>query len=135
MEEVKHKPSKPIGPKIAKVRNLRGMSQEELGKKLGGISKSAVSRLEQNETLEDELLTKVCSALDVTEEGLKNLDEDLALYLTANFYDNCNINASAGNSSYGTFIFNSIEEISKIYEKQLQEIKAELKREMKNKDK
>lgn len=133
MEDVKHTSSKPIGPKIAKIRSLRGWNQVEFGEKLGGMSKSAVSRLEKSVELESEVLQQVCDVLEVTVEGLKSLDEDSVLHMTANYFENCTINAYAGNSGnapHSTFNFNSIEEISKFYEKQLEEIKAELKREL-----
>lgn len=135
MEGIKYKPSKPIGAKIAKVRNLRGWSQIEFGEKLGGMSKSAVSRLEQSEEIEPEVLKQVCDALEVTVEGLTGFDEDTALHLTANFYEGSQVTSSSINSHTNIIHNYPLEEIVKLYEKQLQEIKAELKRELKNKGK
>ncbi len=130
MEEVKYKPSKPVGAKIAKVRNLRGWTQIELGKKLGGMSKSAVSRLEQSEELEPEVLKQVCDALEVTVEGLNNFDEDAALHLTANFYEGSTVTASSINSHTSIVHHYPVDEIIKIYEKQLEDVKAELRKEL-----
>lgn len=82
-----------IGRKIERVRRLRGFSQTDLGDKLG-ISKQAVSKLEQKEKLDDEKIRKVADALDVTEEGLKNFHEERVLYNTINFYDSSGVSAS-----------------------------------------
>ena len=54
-----------LGRKIERVRRLRGMSQTELGELLG-ITKQAVSKMEQNENIDDERLEKIASALGVT---------------------------------------------------------------------
>jgi len=82
-----------IGRKIERVRRLRGFSQTQLGDKLG-ISKQAVSKLEQTEKLDDEKIKKVADALEVTEEGLKNYHEERVLYNTINFYDTSGVSAS-----------------------------------------
>lgn len=82
-----------MGRKIERVRRLRGFSQTQLGERLG-ISKQAVSKLEQTEKLDDEKIKKVADALEVTEDGLKNYHEERVLYNTINFYDSSSISAS-----------------------------------------
>ena len=59
-----------IGRKIERIRRLRGMTQTDLGDLLG-ITKQAVSKMEQSEKIEDERIKRVADALGVTEEGLK----------------------------------------------------------------
>jgi transcriptional regulator with XRE-family HTH domain len=124
-------PKRPVGQKIAKARKLRGMSQEELGEKIGGMSRTAVSRMENSETIADELLKKACEALDVTEEGLMQLDEDAALQFTANFYDNSTVNTSSVISNLSTLNNYPLEETIKFFEKELQRLREELKSELK----
>ena len=51
-----------LGKKIERVRRLRGMTQTELGQLLG-ITKQAVSKMEQTEKIDDERLEKIASAL------------------------------------------------------------------------
>lgn len=82
-----------IGRKIERVRRLRGMTQADLGDMLG-VTRQAVSKMEQNEKLEDEKIKQVAEALGVTEEGLKNFTEETVLYCTNNFYENCHVSAS-----------------------------------------
>lgn len=48
------------------------MTQTDLGDLLG-ITKQAVSKMEQSEKIEDERIKRVADALGVTEEGLKSL--------------------------------------------------------------
>lgn len=82
-----------IGRKIERVRRLRGMNQTELGDLLG-ITKQAVSKMEQSEKIDDDKLKQVADALGVTEEGLKKFSEETVLYYTSNFYENCKVSAS-----------------------------------------
>lgn len=82
-----------IGRKIERIRRLRGMTQTELGDLLG-ITKQAISKMEQTEKLDDERVKQVADALGVTEEGLKNFTEETVLYYTNNFYENSNATAT-----------------------------------------
>lgn len=82
-----------IGRKIERVRRLRGMTQTDLGNLLG-ITKQAVSKMEQLEKLDDGKLKQVADALGVTEEGLKKFTEENILYYTNNFYENSNATAT-----------------------------------------
>ena len=72
-----------LGKKIERVRRLRGMTQTELGQLLG-ITKQAVSKMEQTEKIDDERLEKIASALGVTTDGLKEYNEETVLYNTNN---------------------------------------------------
>ena len=82
-----------IGRKIERVRRLRGMTQADLGDILG-VTKQAVSKMEQTEQMEDERIKQVAEALGVTEEGLKKFTEETVLYYTNNFYENSNATAT-----------------------------------------
>ncbi len=131
MAEIEYRAGMPIGRKLAKARKLRGWTQDEFGKKLG-TSKSGVSRLENSFEIEPEVLEKVCKVLDVTVEGLQSLDEYSTIYLTANYFENCNVhNSNTGNSPYSSFTFNSIEEITKFFEKEFNRVRREFQAELK----
>ena len=69
------------------------MTQADLGDILG-VTKQAVSKMEQTEKMDDGKLKQVAEALGVTEEGLKNFTEETVLYCTNNFYENCRVSAS-----------------------------------------
>ena len=59
-----------------------------------GVTKQAVSKMEQTEKVEDEKLKQVAEALGVTEDGLKKFTEETVLYYTNNFYENSNATAT-----------------------------------------
>ena len=82
-----------MGRKIERIRRLRGMTQTELGDLLG-VTKQAVSKMEQTVKVEDEKLKQVAEALGVTEDGLKKFTEETVLYYTNNFYENSKVNAT-----------------------------------------
>lgn len=106
------------GRKIERVRRLRGLTQTELGDALG-ITKQAVSKMEQTEQLDDERLKQVAEALGVTEEGLKKFNEETVLYNTINFYENCGVTTSAVSNNH-TFNNFPIEQAIEMFEKLLQ---------------
>jgi len=88
-------PSQHIGLKIGSVRRLVGISQKELAGRMG-ITKQAISKLEQTESINDERLGKVAEALGVSLKGLKKFNSDTVLYYSNNFYENCGVTASNG---------------------------------------
>jgi transcriptional regulator with XRE-family HTH domain len=126
-----------IGRKIERIRRLRGMTQTELGDLLG-VTKQAVSKMEQTEKIEDEKTKQVADALGVTEEGLKKFTEETVLYYTSNFYENCKVSAS--NIGPITNVENlnhfSIEQAMKLFEELLKIEREKFKQEKeKSKDK
>lgn len=112
------------GRKIERVRKLRGWTQSDLASRMG-ISKQAISKLEQSETVGDEKLTEVANALGVTFEGLRDFSEEKVLYNTNNFYENCGVSASNISANVET-INNPLEETIKMYERQLEITRKEL---------
>lgn len=115
-----------IGRKIERVRRLRGMTQTELGEVLG-ISKQAVSKIEQTEQMDDERLKEIAKALGVTEEGLKKFNEETVLYNTINFYENCGVTTSAVSNNH-TFNNFPIEKTIEMFEKLLQKEREKFER-------
>lgn len=111
-----------IGRKIEKVRVLRGFTQTELGERLGGISKQAISKLEQTEIIDDERIEEVAKALGVTPTGLKKFNEESVLYATANFYEG----SHSVNTNINTIVNDPIDKIIEFYEKRLQDLRNEI---------
>lgn len=120
-----------IGRKIERVRRLRGMTQTELGDTLG-ISKQAVSKMEQTEQLDDERVKQVAEALGVTEEGLTKFNEETVLYNTINFYENCGVTTSAVSNNH-TFNNFPIEKTIEMFEKLLHKEKEKFEKVKKRK--
>jgi transcriptional regulator with XRE-family HTH domain len=102
----------PIGRKIERIRELRGMKQETLATELG-ISQQAVSKMEQSEEIDEEKLIKVAEILGVPVETIKNFNEESAIYNIQNNYDN-----AANNVNYQN---NPIEKVTELYERLLKE--------------
>ncbi|MCE5205951.1 MAG: helix-turn-helix domain-containing protein [Porphyromonadaceae bacterium] len=87
MEKTDYGNSIHLGRKIERVRRLRGLTQSELGGLLG-ISKQAISKIEQTEKLNDDRLIEIATVLGVTLEGIKKYDEVTVLYNSNSFYMN-----------------------------------------------
>ena len=67
-----------LGRKIERIRRLRGMTQTDLGELLG-VTKQAISKMEQSEKIDDDKLKQVADALGVTEDGLKKFTDETVL--------------------------------------------------------
>jgi len=94
MESITHTSSVHMGRKVARVRDLRGLNQTQLGELLG-MTKQAISKLEQAEKINDKRLKEIADALGVTLEGLKAYKDESVLYYTYNFYENCGVNSAS----------------------------------------
>lgn len=109
-----------MGRKIERIRRLRGITQTELGETLG-ITKQAVSKMEQTEKIEGEKLKTIANALGVTVDGLKSFNDEKVIYNTMNFYDNSSISASSINANNVETLNNfPIEKTIEMFEKLLQ---------------
>ncbi len=68
-----------IGRNVSKLRDLKGLKQDEFAQLLG-ISQQAVSRLENKlenkKEIDDDMLHKIAEKLDVTLEGIKQFSPD-----------------------------------------------------------
>ncbi len=125
-ETVFNKKPLSIGQKVERIRTFRGFKQEYLASKLG-VSQQTVSKIEQQEEIEDDLLRQIAEALEVTPEAIKNFDEDRITYNIEKMYHihdnefNIHDNEMKDNAS-GSFNaqqFNSNEKIIELYERLL----------------
>ncbi|MFC0317392.1 MULTISPECIES: helix-turn-helix domain-containing protein [Olivibacter] len=103
-----------IGPKISRVRELRGMKQEALAIELG-MSQQAVSAMEKKDTIESELLAQVAEILGVTPEAIENFDEDNVINYFNTFNDNSFSNSN-GTFSATNCTFNPLDKLVEAYE-------------------
>lgn len=130
MKTNSHNTNQHLGRKIERVRRLRGITQTELGEILG-ITKQAVSKLEQSEKIDSERLKKIADGLGVTEEGLKQFNEESVFYYTYNFYENCGVNsASVGAHHIDTLNNFPIEKAVEFFEKLIQTQKEKFEKEV-----
>jgi transcriptional regulator with XRE-family HTH domain len=112
--ETSTKPSNThIGRKISRIRELRGIKQETLASEMG-VSQQTVSRIEQSETIEDEVLEKVAGVLGVSAEAIKNYSDEAVIYNIQNNYEGSS--NQGAQSSYSTFNFNPIDKLIELFE-------------------
>jgi transcriptional regulator with XRE-family HTH domain len=82
-----------------------------------GITKQAVSKLEQSESIEEERLEQIANVLGVTLDGLKRFNDETVLNNSHNFYDSSSVTHSSINNGYEfTIINNPVEKIIELYE-------------------
>ena len=95
------------GRNIKRFRDMLGIKQEALALELGDDwSQKKVSRLEENERVEEDVLEQVAKILKVPVEAIKNFDAEQAINnINNNFHDNAVQNQ-----------FNPLEKIIELYE-------------------
>lgn len=113
--------TKHIGRKIGRIRELRGMKQETLAIELG-ISQQAISKIEQSETVENEILDRVAKALGVPADAIKNFNEEAVINIISSTF---NDEASAYSNNYKC-TFNPLEKVVELYERLLQSEKEKV---------
>lgn len=107
--------SKHLGRKISSIRRLVGLSQSALGEKLG-ITKQAVSKLEQSEKIDDKRIKQVAGVLGVTEEGLRKFKDESIIYNTINFFENCGVKTESVIANVENLHQTPVEKLAKIFE-------------------
>jgi transcriptional regulator with XRE-family HTH domain len=102
-----------IGRKISRIRELRGMKQEALAAELG-ISQQAVSKMEQSEGVEEEVLERIAKVLGVTPEAIHSYSDEAVFNYFNNFSDHSINQGPIG--SHNTCNFNPIDKLIESYE-------------------
>jgi transcriptional regulator with XRE-family HTH domain len=116
-ETVETHKKKHIGRNLQKVRVYLGVKQDALATDVG-MSQQTISKIEQQEEIEDESLKKIAEALGVSPELIKNFDEEKAVYYINNHnYREATINEGA---SPVVQQINPVEKIVELYERLLQ---------------
>lgn len=67
-----------IGRNIARVRELKGVKQDELARLLG-ITQQAVSKIENKQNVEEDILEKIAEKLKVSAEAIKQFNQDATI--------------------------------------------------------
>lgn len=100
------------GRNVKRFREMLGIKQEALAYELGdGWNQKKVSLLEQKETIELPLLQQISSTLKIPVEAFQNFDEEQAVNIISNTFDNGSIlNAINHNPT-----FYPIEQIIKLH--------------------
>lgn len=102
------------GRNIKRFREMFGLKQEAFAIELGGDwSQKKVSRLEENEVVDDDILRKVAEVLKVPVDAIKSFDEQAAVTYFNTFNDS-SVNHLIAN--YGTYNLNPIEKLAELVE-------------------
>lgn len=126
---ISHEPQKKVhhGRNIKRFREMFGMKQEALALELGeDWSQKKISRLEENETIDELILQEVSKALKLPVDAIKNFDEQAAVNYFNTFNDNTwSNNHGAFAATSCTFnpvdkLLEMVEEIKRLYEALLQ---------------
>jgi transcriptional regulator with XRE-family HTH domain len=106
-----------IGHKIGRIRELRGLKQESLAYELK-VSQQTISKIEQSETVDEELLDQIAKILGVTPEGIKNFSEEAVFNYFNNFSDHSINQGPIG--SHNVCNFSPLDKVIELYERLLQ---------------
>jgi len=100
------------GHNIKRLRDLLGVKQETIAIGLQ-ITQQAMSKLEQKEQIEDELLEKISKILNVPVESIKNFDDKAAINVISNtFHETSSLVCYQTN-------FNPLDKVVELYERLL----------------
>lgn len=114
-----------IGRNVQRVRMYFGIKQEALAADLG-ISQPEVSKIENQEEVEEGVLSQIANVLGVSSELIRDFDEEKAVYNINNIRDNTFEQGFTsisqlehGATSIGQQ-FNPLEKVVELYERLLQ---------------
>lgn len=102
------------GRNVKRIREILGIKQDALASDLD-ISQQAVSLMEQKETLDDSLIEKIALILGVPQEAIKNFNEEAAVNIISNTFENCSQPASVFYNS----TINPLQELVKLHEEKI----------------
>ncbi|MGE8514421.1 MAG: XRE family transcriptional regulator [Chryseobacterium culicis] len=104
------------GRNIKRFREMLGIKQEALAFDLGeDWNQKKVSLLEQKETIEDPLLKRISEVLKIPVEAFQNFDEEQAINIISNTFDNCQQPASIFYNS----TINPVDQLIKVHEEKI----------------
>lgn len=105
------------GYNTKRLREILGVKQEELADKLG-LSQQTISKIEQKEIIEDDILEKIAKALNIPVEAIKNFNEEATFNIVANTFTDFKDNAVASAMNYYP-TFNAMDKIIELFERLL----------------
>ncbi|HVX26309.1 MAG TPA: helix-turn-helix transcriptional regulator [Parafilimonas sp.] len=123
--EMEQPKQKHRGRQLQRVREMLGVKQLTLAAKTN-LSQQYISKLEQSETIADDVLEQLAQALEVPADLIRNFDEEKAIY---NIQSNNIYNDHAYNSSQHyqpTINHNPIDEIAELFQKLLESEKEKV---------
>jgi len=98
------------GYNVKRLREILGIKQDDLADRLD-MSQQAVSKIEQKDMLEEEILDKLAKAMGIPIEAIKNFSEDSTSNFINTFYDNSSFQYQC--------TFNPLDKVIELYERML----------------
>lgn len=124
-ETVEQPRKKHHGKNLQKVRVYLGVKQDALATDLG-MSQQAISKIEQSEEIEEELLARIAEVLGVSPDLIRNFDEERAIYnINSNNYRDATISEGATANAIAQQV-NPIDKIVELYERLLKSEKEKI---------
>lgn len=103
------------GRNVKRFREMLGLKQDALAAELGeDWNQKKVSLLEQKETIEPDLLEQVAKVLKVPLEAIKNFDEQAAINVISNTF-----NDNSQNNLHYQCTFNPLDKIVQLYDEKI----------------
>jgi transcriptional regulator with XRE-family HTH domain len=104
------------GRNVKRFREMLGIKQEALAYELGeDWNQKKISLLEQKEAIDTPLLEQISEVLHIPVDAFKNFDEEQAINIISNTFDNCNQPASVFYNS----TINPLEQLIKVHEEKI----------------
>ena len=104
------------GRNIKRFREMLGIKQDALAADLGDDwNQQKVSLLEQKESIDPALLQQISSALKIPAEAIQNFDEEQAVNIIANTFDNGAIGYNRAEVQH----FNPVEKLVQLHEEKI----------------
>ena len=108
-----------VGRNLQRIRVYLGMKQEALASDLG-VSQQEISKIENQDEIEDGLLTKIAEVLGISTDVIKDFDVEKAI-CNINNYKDATISPGATATVYAahTQQINPLEKVVELYERLL----------------
>lgn len=100
-----------LGHKIRRIRELKGIKQETLAAEIG-VSRQTVSKMEQSEAVDEEMLDRVAKALGVPADAIKGFNEDAIINIISSTLHN----TSGLVNYFPAFSFNPVDKLVDLFE-------------------
>jgi len=108
------------GRNIKRIREILGVKQEALALTLGNDwTQRRISLLEQKEEVEDSVLEEIAAALKISPDAIKGFNEDTAVNVVANTFNNNSHDQSTFNALNIQPTFNPIDKIIQLYDEKI----------------
>ncbi|MBS7253197.1 helix-turn-helix domain-containing protein [Flavobacterium branchiicola] len=107
---------KHIGRNISRIRELKDMKQEALALALG-ITQQTISNIENSETVDEERLSEIAKALEVSVEAIKNFSDEGVINYFNSFHDNV---VTTGSIFATNCTFSPLDKVVELYERLVQ---------------